>query len=80
MAWTSNRPLIAYRSTIAHPAQEGADSLSGAYRRTVGDVSPIPCRCFPPRASPPPSLPLRPEEAEHRPLAPGRHVPRPPTY
>eukprot|EP00959_Pyramimonas_sp_CCMP1952_P161429 3375654-Pyramimonas_sp.AAC.1 len=36
---------------IAHPAQERAESQSGAHRRSVGDGSPIPCRGLPPRAA-----------------------------
>eukprot|EP00959_Pyramimonas_sp_CCMP1952_P330573 6922309-Pyramimonas_sp.AAC.1 len=37
-------------------AQEGAESLSGAHHRSIGDASPIPGRCVSPCASPPPMV------------------------
>ena len=61
-----HRPPIAHLSPIGawvpHPAQERAVSLSGAYRRSIGDASPIPGRCIAvPSAMHPPELapPLR---------------------
>eukprot|EP00959_Pyramimonas_sp_CCMP1952_P052972 1108308-Pyramimonas_sp.AAC.1 len=52
------------------PAQGGVDSLSEASCRSIGDASPIPGRCVPPFASPPPMV-----ASQSRPRAEGAQGP-----